>query len=289
MTQYIARFDPVNLGAVIPVPPLTSGSGPAFPGLLVYPGIYSYNGVDYDMTEQGLYVFHHPHTPEQQWRDGGWRIVYAGDFYLLMQAVATLCVYGAKHNGLSNTIKTNTARSTKLSMQCGDTINWARHLVSISTHAFPTRIARVLTALTPNGWDEGHVLLEAFVDGAWRLWDLAFDRFYVSSKGEHLSLLEYADSSPVSPLSVTIAKGQVDNGNDEAGIHCPANAALQWGTEERIQEWLDDKFQIFGLDSNGLTYWYLPQGAEDRASWVLGLDPSYRVVSRETWIQMFYQ
>lgn len=270
MTQFMKRYD--NCGQLIDVPPC-GGSAPALTGnLILSPQAWSYNGVAYDMTAEGLYAFFNAGV------DGGWRIVYQSDIYALMSALCWLTGYGRSDEGQTTSTLTTWAKTRKLSLRCGPTIAWVQSI--LNSLGIQSRVCRLLTAETPNNYDDGHIVVEVKVNGQWKLWDVSDDRYFVDQGGNHLSLDGYFQALMRFP--VTVADPQPDL-KGFAGSPMGWNAGVYYDTRLRdVEAWLGRIGQIPGV---GTTF-YLPPGTGSRESYVTGL--GYTVVDYQQWLSMFY-
>jgi hypothetical protein len=56
----------------------------------------------------------------------------------------------------------------------------------------------------------------------------------------------------------------------------------------QMPAWRARIYQIPGIDDAGLTYFYLPDGTASRQTWLLGLNSTYRVLSKTDWLARFY-
>lgn len=270
-------------------------SGVSFlPGLIMPPGSYQYDATNKWALPEGL--FHIIDLgPNGAGSNAGYRIVAANpaEPYALLKAIARLTVYGNDDEGLAlapgSAAQPNTAlwqmRSRKLAMRCGPTNDLAKYIAGLQ--GVQMRIVRVLTD-APQGYDDGHVAAEVRIGGKWRFVDLTTD-VYFRNAGEHVSLAEYIETG----FDETVELGPSEYDTDEAGgngqYHPGVWADMFMRTPEQRAAWRDRVFKIPGIDhSDGKIYWYLPPGAEHLGSWVLGLSPAYRVVSKSTWEAMFY-
>lgn len=273
---------------MIPAAPAPSG-GPFLSGLIMPPGDYALYPDRAVTLPEGLLHILEPGV------SGGHRLIAANpaEPYALMRAIARLTVYGDNDEGLplhpGSSSNPNTAlwqmRFRKLAMRCGPTVALARYIAGLQ--GVETRTVRLLTADAPNNWDDGHVALEAKVDGGWRHFDVSAD-VYFRRDGAHLSLREMFDGGydEVVKLAPYEADSVEAGGNWQ--FHPGKYFDIFSATPEQRAAWRARIYGIPGIDRGGLTYFYLPPGTEDREAWVRGLDPSYRVVSREQWSAMFY-
>ena len=94
----------------------TAGASPLPSSLVIAPGRYAFAGNTYDVREQGLYRFCHPHKDNQQ------RIVYDarnGNVEALLSGLAWTATHGNSDDGKSKEALTRKATTTKLFITCG--------------------------------------------------------------------------------------------------------------------------------------------------------------------------
>ena len=278
MPQYVSRYN--NAAGLIPVSPTSDPvTKTDWGNLIMLPGVYQYNSLKYDLSTEGLYGILNIGV------DGGWRIIYQSDIYALMAAFAWLCTYGRMDEGLTNAQLTTRAKTIKLSLRCEKVIDWVLYL--LASQGVSARKCRLLTAETPNGWDEGHVAIEVLNGGAWKFWDIP-NNFYPEDGSVHLNLKDYILDTSIS--KIFIADGERDLlGAGSYQLHTNIIYDMFLRTENDLDNWVDRIYQIPGIvHTDGKTYFYMPSGTESRQTWLLSLDPNYRVVSYATWESMFY-
>lgn len=251
-------------------------------GLVIPPGLYVYGGETYDCAAEGRYLFAAGMQNTQQ------RIVFQSDVAAMMSALAWCVVNGRADEGLTIGDKTTRATTSKLRMLCGKTVEWAKAICDSPSIGIQSRTVRTLTAGAPNGYYDGHVLLEAKVGGAWVTFDLANNLRYQAAAGSALK--------DVVPLNGAMSRAALALD----GYSIEPSAAGQFDVtawqEMTMQDpadfnaELDRVLQIPGIDhpTNGEVWWYLPPGMEGRSAWVLSLQANYRVKSQAEWLAQFY-
>lgn len=274
MTVIVKRF---NNDADTAIAPVASASAlPA--GLIIAPGTYTTGGLNFPCLTEGLYRFWDPVAATSLQR-----IVYSSDVHALMSAIAWISVNGRADEALTVSAKTNKAVTSKLSMLCGKTCEWAKALCD--SLGMQTRIVNCLTAGTPSGYYDGHVMLEVKVGGVWRLYDLANDATFGT-------LLPLKDALPLTS-GITTAPLATDTYGIEAAVASQFDVTM-WQemtmrTPAQKRAEMERVLQIPGIThSDALTYFYLPTGMESRSSWVTGLSANYRVITQAAWLAMFY-
>lgn len=257
-----------------------ASSSPLPGGLIISPGVYTFNGQNYDCTAEGLYKFWTPMTASQN------RIVYQNNIDVLMSSISWICVNGRADESLTLVQKTNAAVNSKLRMLCGKTIEWARYVCS--SLGIQTRTVRCLTSTTPTNYYDGHIMLEAFVGGKWKLFDLTNGNTYQTILGG-TSLLD------IIPLKSDIALNRIDDDGYSIEPYVTSSfdstswIELTMRTPAQIRSELERVFQIPGIDhTDNLTYFYLPSGMESALAYITSLSTSFRVIPKATWVTMFY-
>lgn len=153
--------------------------------LIQLPGLYQYNEFVYDCSQEGLYRFINPGIDTSQ------RIVYENNIPSLLSSIAWITAHGTADESLSIENMTRRAKTSKLRLRCGYITTWAMSLLqSVGLrYGYDYRVARCLTGETPNGYDDGHVMIEVKVNGSWGLWDLDNNMIF-KKDGVQLNLKE---------------------------------------------------------------------------------------------------
>lgn len=266
--------------------PNTTASGVAVTSVSTFTGPRAliYASQTWDCTTTGLYRFWAPLG------SGANRIVWAGDVPRLMSALSWVHSWGSEDNGMAIGSMASAAGVRQLRTQCSLIVAWAKAVCDSAPLAgappFPqTRVCRVLTAETPNDWYDGHALLEAkHPDGAWRLYDITNGLTY----GDPAAALK--DVVPLLPGTprTAICKKSFSVTPPASGFDVGAFCFARMTNDAQRDEDLAHVMQIPGIDDGGLTWFYLPPGTEHRASWVLGLSPLFRVLTKADWLARFY-
>ncbi|WP_422366420.1 hypothetical protein [Pelagibius sp.] len=262
-----------DIDTVVPTQPPASAL-PA--GFVIPPGVYSFGGANYDCTSEGLYRFWDPLGQTQQ------RLVYHSDVDALMSGLAWVVVNGRADESLSVLAMTNKAVTSKLSMLCGRTVEWAKAICdSLGVEA---RICNALTGAAPTNYYDGHVMIEAKLGGVWKLYDLSNNFTYGG-----LPLKDALPLLPAIPDVAIAADGYAVEGWAPGSFDVTMWQETTMRTPGQSRSERERVLQMPGiLHSDGLTYFYLPAGMESRQSWVLALSSAYRVVSKTAWEGMFY-
>ena len=273
--DFVANVPPQKVSApVIPSP------------LLILPSVYSYNGLAYDMTAEGLYRFVHTPTSAEPWEDCGHRIVTNGESDKLMSALAGVTVHGTVDEGLTDAQRTHHARTGWLRMRCGEIDRWAR--ARLAQCGIQARSVSLVTMESPNGYDDGHVTTEVLSGGAWRLYDLDNNRVFLGTDQsclaardvQHIMVGAYTSES-ISPTAAPHNTEPTVNALYMAMIHEAAPG---------IEGWTRRVFQAVGIwHTDGKCYFKIPFGYEARKPWLLSLNSAWRVIDEHgEWERMFY-
>lgn len=269
------RFDENDIHDVVTAPDAT-GPAPSGNAVLIPPGHWKYGYGKFDFSDQGLYELFDPFAA------GNYFIVSGDDPYLLMNSLCRLHQFGSQDNGMTVSQLLNTMTWRPIVTQCGPTTTLARSL--LGTLGWSTRTCRLLTADTPNGYDDGHVTCEFYYDGKWRHIDPSLHRWWLKEDGV-ASFKDYFGESLFPHITYPVTKAFYPYA---AGTGSGFHTSI-WLDITDQQQWTNRIFQIPGIDhTDGKTYFYLPSGTESRATWVLGLQSTYRIISKSAWETMFY-
>lgn len=263
--------------------PIVSGLS-LIPGpLVIDPGIYSYNGIAYDMTQAGLYRFAAPFTP-----DHGHRVVRTDDAEAFIFALSGICIHGTQDAGLSNSAKTHRARTDWLRMTCGHKVSWiASHLTAMQV---PSRAISTVTMGQPDNYNDGHVMLEAWIGSGWRLYDVDGDRRFVSDvTGHRVNAADIAETvqDGTAQEVETVLGPRYDTTSGDIN---PFIFSTSYENAEMRRKWTQRLIQAVGVwHTDGLCYFKIPVGSEHRKDWLLSLSSNWRVVDDHAeWQSMFY-
>ena len=283
-----------DFNSVVPAGRVASGL-PYPSGLLVVdPGAYEYGGEFFDFTSEGPYFLNNVYPGGL---DGGQLIVYGGDIPRLMSSFAWMVRYGRYDESKTYDQLTAKARERSLGMRCGHTINWVMDWCG--KLGITARIVRPLTGnsapdpvhpdLIPwaDGVDEGHVAIEVLLPTGWALFDVPGNCAFKDATGNYMSLAEVIEAGVDNCEVLDIAPNDsfpTPWSSTEFQTETFFNTRLRFHSDK----WRKGVYQIPGIGSGGLTYYYLPTGTESRAAWVAGLSTTYRVMSKADWLEMFY-
>lgn len=269
--------------------PVSSGGTTLPAGFVLAPGVYAVSGVSYDMTEPGVYFF-----AELAPVNAGRRAVTDSDPLEMASVFSIAAKHGARDNGLSIAQLNQEARSRFVGISCGVVSPWLRSWLTAA--GFSSRIVRFLTMETPNGYDDGHVAVEIYRNGAWMLVDADLGRFYESSLGVSLSARDFVVAAPTWSLSVSPLTPDPSKIDTVGPLSNPGNldyASYSWnvlGDDALKKSWTQRICQAVGIDAaDGKTYWLLPAGSESKKAWVEGQDSRWKVdTDPAVWNARFY-
>lgn len=292
--QYAIRYYKSNREPLLPVAAAATKSWS--PRLVFDPGFYSYNNSVYDLTRPGYYVLTHQWTAAEPWCNTTRMTVYGGDPIALLSAAAQMSAFGDADKPAAETTQqwmdriSVKARTSKVSLLCGDLHSWARDRL-LTPNGIKVRLVHFLTMEAPNNSVDGHVALEVLLDGQWVLADLSTKVMFAGANGLHLNAVQTVDglaSGGAQEVPIAVGGYAVERANDNFDSTSYAEAYLL--TDDDRRAWRRRIFQAVGLAaSDGLVYFRLPRGAESRERWVLSLSPAYRVTTDHAqWQSAFY-
>lgn len=154
--------------------------------LVISPGKYLYNGLLYDMNEEGLYRFINIGHENQQ------RIVFKTNYLAIISGICWIVSYGYNDDRKKIDILNKKALQSKLSLSCDDLSKWAVYI--LSSCAIPSRVVRTLTLDDKNSYNNAHTMIEVYHAGLdhWLLFDMSLhSRFQYN--GDYLNLVQFTE------------------------------------------------------------------------------------------------
>lgn len=282
MTIILKRFlgtdsFPVSVSAT----PVTPASLPVSGSFLMPPGNYHLGSIGpHACFEEGYY----------RWWIGSVsavRIIYAGNIHKLMSSLAWSRVDGRGDESLNNSDMTYKATASKLSILCGRTATWVKSI--LDSQGIQNRIVNCLTAGTPTGHYDGHVMNEVKIDGQWVLFDLPDKCTF-----NNMSLRDALPVLPTTPRT-KIAAGSYYAAEPSVGFE-----VLAWHENTKLtvadqDAEIERVLQIPGvLHTDNHYYFYIPDGITDTPAlraWIValpGVNANYHVLEKAAWNLMFY-
>ena len=165
--------------------------------LTVAPGIYKIGNEVLNMNGEGLYRALIPFKQNYQ------VIVYRNDVAKLMSSLSWIITHGTTDDNLPDDPLLNKAMHDKVYISCERACVFARNF--LSKYGISSRIIQGRAIDKPNGFDEGHILLEVMIPETrkWTLFDLDNNAiFREAGKPEYLNLLEFKDALENGTLEV---------------------------------------------------------------------------------------
>ncbi len=280
MNQYACL---VTNNSITDIPGSLFGTGP-WPGTLVAsPRSFKYNNFVYNLSLEGVYKFNVPFQNTTN------MIIYDNDIVKLIESLSYLIVPGQDDTVKSVAQLNSKALTSRIHLLCGMSCTWVKAwCVSLG---IPCRIINTLRSDTLTGFYDGHVLLEVKINGLWKLFDVNLGFKFVDYNN---NLLALKDLYPLNNTELFQDLHAFKNRNPSEVMlnnvyHHSSTIDIFLGSREMLVQWQKGVMQIPGiLAEDNLTYFYLPEGTESKASWVLSLSSNYRIVSYQTWLNMFY-
>lgn len=180
------------LNGTISDTPITMGgiTDPYPASIITTTGIRIFGGVSYDMSEEGLYRFFDESNGNCLNKIAVSAFDGSGDIYKIMSAISSNHLHGTDDNSTAYQAVSNAGRYRKWRSQCGYISGFCNWL--LPQLGFSTRIKNPVTLETPNGWDDGHIVIEVYIDDEWRMFDITNGKWF-SESGNHLSAQQFID------------------------------------------------------------------------------------------------
>lgn len=248
--------------------------------LVIPPGRYSVHGRTYALKREGLYRFLMPGEDNQQ------RIVFRKDALALLSGVAWATSHGSRDDKLTVEDWLRIARTQKLIITCGNVARLGHHLLTRAD--VPARLVGSCTLGKLNNYDNGHSLMEAFLDGRWTLVDLDVKKLFRRG-GKRLSLLEFSDAvaaddyefEPISAAAGIAVGAFVENGYDY-GLFMECG----FSTEAGLRKWYRRIMQVPSIRSPEGRFFTVRTTAQRRRA--EACYPYLAYLPREEFMRRFY-
>lgn len=236
VNQTVTTLSPVGTGSS---PALPTGSPPPF----MAAGTYSFNGQLYDCSKQGLYRFWKGDASPIESRIVGSN----ADPYPLLSAMSWHHLHGREDEGFFLTSPPQLAQAAAAGLQhkwrlfCGYIADLAIWALTQPQFAFTTRHIQLRTTQPLNNINDGHIVIEVYFGGKWRLWDLTNGCYFIKS-GIHLSADEIITAGVLNCVRVPIdddAKYSASIADLGGGVpFCIASYRdIQWHTRDEEDAW----------------------------------------------------
>lgn len=248
--------------------------------LVIPPGRCSVHGRTYSLKREGLYRFIMPGQDNQQ------RIVFRRDPLALLSAVAWTASHGSRDDKLTVADWQRIALTQKLIVTCGNIARLGHHLLTQA--GIPARLVGASTLGKLNNYDNGHSLMEAFLNGRWTLVDLDVKKLF-RRKGRRLSLLEFCDAvaeddyefEPISAATGIAVGSFVENGYDY-GLFMECG----FSTEAGLRKWYRRIMQVPSIRSPEGRFCTVNTPAQRRRA--AACYPYLTYLPREEFVKRFY-
>jgi hypothetical protein len=156
----------------------------------MYPGFYTLGGETWDCTRAGLYRFKVEGEPF--FRN---RIVQGNAPFDVFAILSSLCwnhVHGGADESTWNLqAVADRGRYVVWRMRCGYICNFVEWL--LPQYGYTVRQVGVMTNESPNGYDDGHAVIELWHDGKWKMFDMTMGCWWRGADGTHLDVQEFID------------------------------------------------------------------------------------------------
>lgn len=149
--------------------------------LVIKPGRYRVYGRVYDMRKEGLYRLMYPPKGDYQ------RMVFHKDVVAFISALCWIGSHGSRDDRKTFDELLEQAKSGKLIVTCGTISAFSAQL--LTRHGVSARTVNSRSLEARNGFDDGHVLMEARIAGRWALFDVDQHRAFLHG-GKRLNLLD---------------------------------------------------------------------------------------------------
>lgn len=246
--------------------------------LIIPPGIYKVYGQNYQLEKEGLYRFLDPTNANQQ------RIVYYSDVNALLSSIAWISVHGMKDVNKSPQELEKKAKIEKLSLNCGAVSLFAKHL--LDEQKIKNRIVTSLTLEEWNSYNNGHTMIEVFLDGKWKVFDLDNNVIF-NKNGQSLNFLDLSEA--VSADNYSIEKIADDPFYDVGGsVEANYNYSFYFETtllnEKALRDWYKRSLQVPMVGENSIYYFF----DETHRLQIESYSKSYKYLPRDEFMRKFY-
>lgn len=171
---------------VCDVPQVSASTDLPMSSMCFVPGNYVFGGVGYQCDQPGRYVFFNESSPVTQQR-----LMWNSDVYGLLSGLSWMHVHGSSDEPyFPSYLQTlaNACMYRKMRLRCGFISQFAVYL--LSQLGLTARVVNVGTNEALNGYDDGHIVHEVYLNGGWRMWDMTNGRYFTDANGNHLSAAE---------------------------------------------------------------------------------------------------
>jgi hypothetical protein len=164
---------------------------------VVSPGIYKIGTQALSMKNEGLYRILMPFQQNYQ------VVVYKKDVITLLSSISWIITHGTSDDGASFDSLIQKAKNDKIYITCEKACNFAKQFLSM--YDVQSRLIQGRALDKPNGYDEGHVMLEVLLPDTkkWMLFDIDNNAIFKTTNGnEFLNLLEFKNALDNNDLQI---------------------------------------------------------------------------------------
>lgn len=163
----VHRIDTSGLTVLTP----TESIGSPLPNTTtMMPGVYTYQGLNYDCTEEGLYRFYTIHVDHKQ------RIVHHSGIENLLHSVSWMHAHGYRDTLLNFSEAAAITKNDRVHLICGNISVFATTM--LAEYGYSARNVVFLTLNPWNDYNNGHTMIEVKENGTWKLWDIDLRNYF---------------------------------------------------------------------------------------------------------------
>jgi len=172
--------------------------------LILPKGIYTFNGISYDLTMEGLH-----RILDLENDDSLQVIIYEKDILKLLSSFSWMVKHGNSNDRDNFSSIRKKMRKENLSLTCGPVSNYVHtHLRRLG---IKSRLIHFFKKNNFNNYDNGHILLEVYIDNKWILVDIDNNVIFIDKNKGFLSAYDIATQKDA-------FKKQVKLSSDTGGV-----------------------------------------------------------------------
>ena len=250
--------------------------------LIISPGTYHFQGVNFKLKKEGLYRFMMGHSAPEQ------RIVYKKDLYALLSGISWVVTHGFEDDNTSPITLMAKATKEKLFLSCGHVSHFAKYI--LDKHKYESRIVMGMGVKNRLNTISGHVLLELKnpKTAKWEVVDLDQNCRFINPKtGKAISFLELTDSSIRKNYNMVYLSNDVS-----FDVHHSRKIKKHWISffDETLalnrKDWYQEVFQIpLIFQSSTRKYYFFNSEYENEVKNYSHLNQK---ITRQKFVEMFY-
>ena len=250
--------------------------------LLILPGHYAFQNLNYDLTKEGLYRFYLPEIENQQ------RIVFNGDIDSLLSSIAWIYSHGNSDNNKSIKELDDKVSHSKIFGTCDNISHWIKHI--LDDQQIKSRVVQTLTVEDWNSYNNGHTMIEVYRHdfNKWVLYDLD-NNAYFSANQIPLSLLEFYESINKENYNIHFladdTKNDISNFKGNDGYDYAFLAESINSNENTLRDWYHRVVQVVIISDSENNYYFYDQKHREQ---IENYSNQYKFLEYEEFIQKFY-